>query len=166
MKVRQANTSDATQMCAVINPIITAGGTTAHEHGFDAARMISHYIAPEFALSCVVAEHGGKVLGFQSLEWCDPDWQGDGALPADWAVIATFVGNDGRGLGVGAAMFADTMRLARAAKVTVIDATIRADNAVGLRYYSKIGFVDYAMLPDVPLSDGSKIDRVRKRFDL
>ncbi len=48
----------------------------------------------------------------------------------------------------------------------MIDATIRADNASGLAYYKAMGFTDWDVLRDVPLSDGRVVDRIRKRFDL
>ena len=53
-----------------------------------------------------------RLLGFQALEWCDPDWPGDDALPADWAVIATYVDPQARQRGVGRALFAETARAA------------------------------------------------------
>ena len=47
-----------------------------------------------------------------------------------------------------------------------INATIRADNAGGLAFYTKQGFVDYGVTPAVPLADGTPVDRVHKRFSL
>ncbi len=165
-EVRQACKDDGAEMSALINPIIAMGGSTAHQSCFDAARMISHYIAPELSISCLVAKRGGQVLGFQALEWCDPDWPGEDILPTDWAVIATFVSNTARGQGVGRAIFDETVKVARASDVITIDATIRADNALGLAYYAALGFTDYGRLQDVPLRDGTRVDRIRKRFDL
>ena len=153
-------------MVRMMNQIIEAGGTTAHLSTFDDARMISHYISPPLLISCNVAVEGDEVLGFQALEWCDPNWDGPGKLPSDWAVIASFVSGVARGCGVGRALFAKTMIAAHKAGVSVIDATIRADNELGLGYYSAIGFKDYDRLKDIPLSDGTKVDRIRKRFDL
>ncbi len=157
---------DADAMSALINPIIAEGSTTAHRNGFDAARMLHHYIAPPHHISCVTAWEGDTLLGFQSLVWSDPDYNGHGKLPGDWAVIGSFVQPHGQGKGVGRAMFAVTREIARQVGVVAIDATIRADNVPGLRYYSKMGFQDFDRLNAVPLSDGTLVDRIRKRYDL
>ncbi|MEM9148767.1 MAG: GNAT family N-acetyltransferase, partial [Pseudomonadota bacterium] len=55
---------------------------------------------------------------------------------------------------------------AKNAGLIALNATIRADNRVGLAYYSRMGFQDYAVRPAVPLADGSPVDRISKRFDL
>jgi len=79
---------------------------------------------------------------------------------------ASFVASAAAGKGIGQHLFAATKKAAMDAGAAVIDATIRADNVAGLRYYSGLGFVDYDLLKDVPLQDGTRVDRVRKRFDL
>ena len=150
-------------MCAVLNPLIAAGGSTAHRRPFDAERMLHHYLAPPMLVSCVVAEVEGRVRGFQSLVRAgDPD----DPLPDGWAVIASFVAPGMEGRGIGGRMFAATRAAARAAGIVAIDATIRADNAAGLAYYTAMGFEDWDRLHAVPLSDGTPVDRIRKRFDL
>lgn len=166
LSVRAAIASDAEAMCAVLNPIIARGGTTAHQRAFDAARMTSHYLEPPLRISATVACLDGKIVGFQSLEWSNPDWQGDGTLPRDWGIIASFVENGQQGRGIGRALFAATLRAASEAGIRSIDATIRADNAAGLAYYSSLGFVDYGRFELVPLRDGTAVDRIRKRLDL
>ncbi len=163
MIIRPATLHDAPDMVAVLNPIIVAGGTTAHQRPFEVERIQSHYIAPKRKVSCMVAEDAGRVIGFQSLNWPQDN---DDSVPGGWAIIASFVAPDAAGKGVGPQLFDATKATARAAGVQVIDATIRADNVPGLRYYSGLGFVDYDLLEDVPLSDGSLVDRVRKRYDL
>lgn len=165
MRMRPATERDAEGMCRVLNPIIETGGTTAHEKTFDKERMIAEFIAPHRLVCCFLAEEDGQTLGFQSLEWCDPAWNGPGKLPEDWTVIATFVSGAARGKGVGAALFKATRSAAMHHGVTTIDATIRADNVLGLGYYSAMGFVDYDRIAGAPLSDGTMMDRIRKRFD-
>ncbi|MGX9856559.1 N-acetyltransferase family protein [Limimaricola variabilis] len=150
-------------MCAVLNPLIAAGGSTAHRRPFDAERMLHHYLAPPMLVSCIVAEVEGRVRGFQSLVRAgDPD----DPLPDGWTVIASFVAPGMEGRGIGGRMFAATRAAARAAGIVAIDATIRADNAAGLAYYTAMGFEDWDRLHAVPLSDGTPVDRIRKRFDL
>ena len=41
---------------------------------------------------------------------------------------------------------------------------IRADHAGGLAFYTRQGFVDYAVAAGAPLRNGARVDRVIKRF--
>ena len=138
MKLRSATKADAAGLCAVINPLIAAGGTTAHRNPFDVERMQRHYIAPANAVACILAEDNGEILGFQSLVW------GEGYdLPQGWTVIATFVRQGLAQRGVGTRLFGETLKAARASGVVAIDATIRRENTGGLTYYGRMGFEDY-----------------------
>lgn len=143
IRIRPATRADAPAMTDLLNAIIARGGTTAHRTPFSAERMTRDYIEQERKVSCVVAERGGRILGFQALEWADPDWTGPNPLPADWAFIATFVAIDAQGHGIGTRLFAATRAAARQAGVKAIDATIRRENAGGLAYYGRMGFADY-----------------------
>jgi L-amino acid N-acyltransferase YncA len=152
--IRPAEIRDAAAMADLLNAIIAEGGTTAHRDPFDVDRMIGDYIAPPRAIACHVAERAGAVLGFQALEWTDPAWSGANPLPADWALVATFVAIGTQGQGIGSRLFAATLVAARAAGAAAIDATIRRENRGGLAYYSRMGFVDY-------WSDGEVIAKKR-----
>ena len=158
-RVRPAVSGDAPQMVTLLNAIITAGGTTAHQTLFDDETMRAHYIAPARLISCQVAITNGRLSGFQFLGH-HPD------LPDAWGSIASFVALDKSGLGIGQKLFSATRFAAKDAGVQTIDATIRADNVPGLRYYSGLGFTDYDRLIDVALSAGTPVDRIRKRLDL
>lgn len=160
--IRPARPDDAAEMAALLNEIIAIGGTTAYEDPFDEAAMRESYVTAPSLICCTVAESDGVILGFQGLFRPLPD----DPLPADWASIATFARIGRAGGGVGRALFTETLRLARANGVATIDATIRADNASGLGFYSRMGFRDYGRLIGVPLKDGTPVDRVRKRFDI
>lgn len=150
-------------MAELINVIIGIGGTTAYEEPFDAASMDAAYISLPQLVSCFVAEDGGRIFGFQGLmRSFDPD----DPLPDNWATIGTFTQVGGTQRGIGSALFAATSQVARDAGVAVIDATIRADNAGGLAFYSRQGFIDYGRLVGVPLKDGRPVDRIRKRYDI
>lgn len=163
MIVRAAIPDDAEAMCRLLNTIIAKGGTTAHQTPFDVDRMLHHYITPPDLIRCTVAMIDDKLAGFQSLEWAMDD--GD-PMPQGWAIIASFVDGQFAGQGVGRALMDATVAAAIGAGVRTIDATIRADNASGLGYYGAMGFGDYDRLRDVPLSDGTLVDRIRKRRDL
>jgi L-amino acid N-acyltransferase YncA len=160
---RPAVPADAPQMTALLNEIIAIGGTTAHERPFDDDRMLHHYIHPERHISTIVAELDQSIAGFQMLVWPDPTI---GPMPDHWGFIASFVKVGITGKGIGRALFTATCAAARAAGCLHMDATIRADNASGLRFYSAMGFTDYDIFPAVPLRDGRLVDRIRKRFDL
>lgn len=162
LHVRPATPADAHAMAELINAIIAVGGTTAHEDPFTAAAMDAEYISLPQSISCVVAEDGGKLLGFQGLAFPYPD----DPMPPGWATIGTFARVGLTQRGVGSALFVRTLTSARAAGIAAIDATIRADNVGGLAFYSRLGFVDYDRRIAVPLKDGTPMDRVRKRFDI
>lgn len=164
IKLRPATSEDVDRLAALLNQIIKTGGTTAHLHPFDRERLLNHYLAPPSAISCFVAEVGGTIAGFQALEWSDPNWPGPDSLPADWALIASFVDADLQGRGIGKALFTKTLAAAQSAGARCIDATIRADNQGGLAFYTSLGFTDYSRLRDIPLSDGTLVDRIRKRL--
>lgn len=143
MEVRTASSRDSGPMARLINEIIAIGGTTAHRRLFDERRVLAEFIAAKRGICCFVAADGAQILGFQALEWCDPDWPGEDRLPADWAVIGTYVAPGAQGRGIGRALFLETAQAAKTAGVRFIDATIRRENAGGQAFYGSIGFVDY-----------------------
>ena len=105
-----------------------------------------------------------KILGFQSLSFAKPP---AAQSPAGyWVSISTLVEADAQGLGLGQARFEHTKSQAIVVGLDFIDATTRADNISGLHYYARLGFVDYSRLPNKPLADGRKVDRIQKRFGL
>lgn len=137
--IRAATAQDAEDMATLINEIIAIGGTTAHRTPFTPQRIASHFIAPHRGICCHVATADGVLLGFQALEWCDPDWPAiEERLPSDWAIIGTFVCASGQGRGVGRKLLAETVRIARAAGVAAIDATIRRENKGGQAFYERM----------------------------
>lgn len=140
LEIRPATPQDAGAMAKLINEIIAIGGTTAHAEPFDEAGIIDTFIAPRLAMSCFVAVNGSEIVGFQSLEWADPEWPGADPLPADWAVIATYVDPHAHKMGIGRSLFAET---AKAAGALSVDATIRKENKGGQAYYQAMGFRDY-----------------------
>lgn len=141
--IRAARDTDAEQMATLLNEIISIGGTTAHTRPFDRDRILDTFITPPRAISCVIASDADGVTGFQALEWSDPDWPGDDRLPRDWAIISTYVLTAHHGRGTGTALFGETRSAAAVTGVRFIDATIRHENAGGLAFYSRLGFVEY-----------------------
>jgi L-amino acid N-acyltransferase YncA len=155
MIVRHAVPQDAPAMAEILNAIILAGGTTAHEHEMSEEVVRLHYIdGPEVETS-VLAVEADQVIGWQSLGM----WNGE-------IHIGTFVRIGTQAKGVGASMFAATCAAAKARGLTQIIAHIRADNVPGLAYYARMGFRDIGGDPDFALEDGRVVGRVFRRFDL
>lgn len=159
MIVRRALPSDAAAMVALQNDIIRIGGTTAHQTLRTAAQVQADYIAGPEVISCQLAEEAGDVLGFQSVSRHP-------ALPEGWGDIGSYVKSGLQRGGVGQALFEATVKAVRAAGITTINATIRADNLPGLGYYTRRGFVDYGQDPGFALQDGRVVGRILKRYDL
>lgn len=155
MIVRNALPADAAAMADLLNRIIKIGGTTAHQVAKTADDVRADYIDGADCITSVVAEVDGQIIGWQAIGW----WQGD-------AHIGTFVDPDVQAKGTGAALFAETLRAAKAAGLTEIHASIRADNVPGLAYYARIGFQDIGFDPDFALNDGTKVSRISRRFML
>lgn len=142
-RIRTAKPHDASQMARIINAIIAIGGTTSHRRPFDERGIVECFLARKLGISCFVALDGTEMAGFQALEWSDPGWPGDNPLPADWALIATYVDPKFHRSGIGRRLFAQTLKAAKKAGVRTIDATIRKENRVGQAYYRRMGFQDY-----------------------
>lgn len=155
MKIRLATPADALGMMEVLNAVIAAGGTTAHETPKTVDDVRLGYVEGPEVLSSVVAEDAGEILGWQSVEL----WDGD-------PHIGSFVRPGLQAKGAGSRMFELTCELLRKRRIGHIMAYIRADNAPGLRYYSRIGFRDIGEDPDFALKDGRKVGRIYRRFDL
>lgn len=157
MHIRKAVSADAAEVSELLNEIIRAGGTTALETPLSAAEFVDWFIDGEFPLLCHVAEHDRSLVGFQSLSlYGDP--------PKGFADIGTFARMNPKTPGVGSALFPATRAAAEELGLDFINATIRADNVSGLAYYAKMGFETYDRLVQVPLQDGTPVDRIKKRF--
>ena len=162
LDIRDVRAEDAPELAELINAIIARGGTTAFEQPFTAEALRDTYLIGPQMVSAVAAVDGtsGRIEGFQILG----DFGDD--LPEGVADIGTYVSVDGKQRGVGRALFAVTCANARAAGLDAINATIRADNVGGLTYYGKMGFIDHSVKPALPLTDGTAVERICKRYAL
>jgi len=161
IEVRDARREDAAELAELLNAIIARGGTTALEDPFTPERLADAYIDGPDTLCCFVAVDrvAGRIEGFQALGRY-------AGLPLDVGDIGTFARLGGTQQGTGSALFAATRDRAVELGLAAIIATIRADNAGGLAFYAGQGFQDASITPAVPLKDGSRVDRVNKRFAL
>ena len=159
-KIRPATSADAPALAKILNDIIAAGGTTALETAVTASELDEHYISAPNCFICFIAEvFKGEAHGFQALVRSQ-------RLPVGWADIGTFTRRNPFIPGVGTALFEHTKKAAVGLGIRAINATIRADNADGLRLYDKMGFRNYQLAPAVPLLDGTAVDRISKVYRL
>lgn len=158
--VRPVTHADAPALAELLNAVIRQGGTTALEEEFTPEALDAAYLTGPAVHCCHLAvDDSGAIAGFQTLGRYP-------GLPDDVGDIATFARLGGQQRGVGSALFAATAQRARALGHSAINATIRADNAGGLAFYTRQGFADHGLTRDVPLADGTPVDRVHKRFPL
>ena len=161
MIIRPATLSDAPEMAALLNEIIRIGCTTSRQQSCT-PESIQTYVQELETTGCIhVAcdEETGAILGYQTLEYYAD-------LPKTLGNIATFSKVGGVQRGVGTALFKATLAAAPTLGFTEVDARIRADNTGGLAYYSKMGFLDHSVITDLPLDDGTLVDRISKRLVL
>ena len=157
LQTRKASENNSKDLCQILNEIIAIGGTTGFENILSESEFESVFINGPGLISCFLAENNGLILGFQSLSH-HPD------LPSGWADIATFARVNPKVRGVGTSLFEATLAFARHLDIETINATIRADNKSGLSYYSKMGFNDYSISKQIPLQDGTPVDRISKKI--
>lgn len=143
--------ADLPALVALFNAIVRAGGTTAHEEEWDLPIFKGYYFDDPVIVHTVLADD--TPIGFQAVFE-----RGEGLS------IGSFTDQANPVKGAGAVMFAATKAAAIKAGYPWIDAKIRADNVPGLAYYSKMGFEDFKVVKDVPLADGTPMDRVTKRL--
>lgn len=158
LHIRRAAGLDCRAMATLLNEIIAIGGTTAKVTPVTADDL-ANSMAKADAVWHLAEDAKGALLGFQYTS-PHPD------IPEDAVDIATFVRVGQTGLGIGSALFRATCDAARAMGYAKIDAVIRADNEGGLAYYQSRGFETIKLLPQMELSDGSRVDKIWKRYAL
>ena len=159
--VRPATDADAPALAELLNAIIARGGTTSLETLFTPEQLAAAYLTGPRVISSFVAfdRETGEALGFQILTR-------ETYVPENWGDIGTFARVGGTQRGVGSALFAATRERARELGLAGLNAQIRADNHGGLAFYGRMGFQDYHIDAAVPLSDGTPVDRITKRYPL
>lgn len=158
--LRPMGQADVPALVALLNHTIGLGGTTAYEDAFDADGFASEFLTDPVLVSSIVAvTDAGTPVGFQVLYAGEEEG-------VRFVSIASFADQRERFPGVGQALFPVTLAAARAHGGTFIRATIRADNVPGLAYYRGLGFRDHSVTPQVPLKDGTPVDRIETRYPL
>ena len=159
LAVRPYAPGDEGPLCDVLNAIIAAGGTTAHETPFTPEGLIDHLLAGARVQCGHVVLEDGVPVGFQSVTR-------NPKLPQGWGDMSSFTRRAPKVPGAGRALFAATRARAGALGLVALNATIRADNTGGLAYYQSRGFETYAHHSAQRLANGELVDKVSKRYDL
>ena len=158
--IRRAGALDAGPVADLINLIIAQGGTTAMTTALRREDIIDYMAEyPGRAAWHLAEDDDGLILGVQ---WIEPHDD----LPQDAADIATFTRPGHTQMGIGSQLFRQTCHAAKQLGYTWINATIRADNAGGLAYYQSRGFEEYRMGRAIQLNDGTRVNKISKRYDL
>lgn len=158
--IRPGTQADLRQTAELLNEIIAIGGTTALTAPMTRDDLAGWLFAnPTRSTWHVAINDAGELRGFQWIGvWPE--------LPPEACDIATFVKSGSTGLGIGSRLFTATTQAAIDLGYDWINANIRADNTGGLTYYQSRGFRDWGNLNGISLGDGSKVDKILKRYDL
>lgn len=155
MIARDMTLADVPACVAIVNHTILLGGTTAYEAPFSESGFAAHYFDEPAVSNVALAQ--GRIVGFQGAFDV-----GDGLYS-----IGTFTDRVQPVKGAGRALFKKTLADCRARGGAAILAKITSDNTGGLAFYSRMGFVDWQIVPgDFTRADGTVVDRIIKRFDL
>ena len=159
--VRKAEYGDIKKMSNILNEIINEGGLTLQNSITTPVDFKRDYFTNPFSLCNHVATQGTKIIGFQFLEWSDPNWPGVDKLPSDWGLIATYVSKNVRGLGVGKQLFEATRLTSNGKGMCSISATMNSTNKGAIGYYESLGVCEY-----FTFENEYKQTCISKRFDL
>ncbi len=160
IKTRDTLREDVPQLCLLLNEIISMGGTTSMRTQLTEGDFLSYYLSGAGFISCVTAlSDSGDPIGFQSLSHVK-------YIPATWGDIATFTKPGISQRGVGTTLFAHTLSSAQSLGLEAINATVRSYNTGGLRYYQKMGFIEYKREPATPLESQSSAEMIFHKRDV
>lgn len=140
MIVRNAVLADAEQMSGLLKEL-TAAGKRRRKSPNSEAFVRQNYIENDAKIRCSVADEDGVILGFQSLQRAEAGntW---GVEPG-WGFIGTHVRPSAARRGVGRALFAASLKAAKDASLSKVEATIANNNPEALAYYEAMGFRTY-----------------------
>ena len=159
--VRKAEYGDIKKMSNILNEIINEGGLTRQRSKTTSVDFKRNYFTNPLSLCIHVATQGTKIIGFQFLEWSDPNCSGIDKLPSDWGLIATYVSKTVRCLGVGKQLFEATRLASNDKGMRSISATMNSTNEGAIGYYESLGFCEY-----FTFENEYKQTCISKRFDL
>ena len=103
--VRKVRSDDVIEISNILNEIIVEGGKTLNNNTMTPLEFEKVYFKSQFALCGHVAIQAKSIIGFQLLEWSDPNWAGVDKLPSDWGLISTYIKKMLDGLVLGSSCF-------------------------------------------------------------
>ncbi|MGB0797787.1 MAG: GNAT family N-acetyltransferase [Planktomarina sp.] len=159
LTIRAARLSDAPAIIELINQIIEQGGSTAYQTPWTDEFTLKKMQTDTDRSSWIVALKGDTLMGFQYF-------QPHPELPKDAPSIATFVRIGAVKMGIGSALFHETLKAAHAIGYTWINATILEHNTGGHSYYASRGFQIWNIDTKASLEDGTQVTKISRRYDL
>ena len=159
--IRKVRSDDVIEISNILNEIIVEGGKTLNNNTMTPLEFEKVYFKSQFALCGHVAIQAKSIIGFQLLEWSDPNWAGVDKLPSDWGLISTYIKKNARRLTAGKQLFHATKLYASKTHMISIIATVGIFNKVAIKFYESLGFYEYERFEN----DGNQYC-VAKRFDL
>ena len=91
ISVRSVRSDDIIGVSNILNEIIVEGGKTLHNNVMTPLEFEKYYLKSQFSICCHVAIQAQSIIGFQLLEWSDPNWSGVDKLPSNWGLISTYI---------------------------------------------------------------------------
>ena len=89
--VRSVRSDDVIGIFNILNEIIIEGGKTLHNNTMKPLEFEKHYLKSQFTVCGHVAIQEKSIIGFQLLEWSDPNWSGVYKLPSNWGLISAYI---------------------------------------------------------------------------
>ena len=158
LTIRDVRPDDAEAIVAILNPIIEAGTYTAFDTPFSAddERDYILNLSERSIFLVAVAEPGGAIVGFQSLE---PFASYTRAFD-HVGILGTYVDLEQRRLGIAGTLFEATFEAALDKGYEKLFTFIRADNPAALKAYTSRGFQIVGIAERQAKIEGRYIDEV------
>jgi L-amino acid N-acyltransferase YncA len=154
--IRRATVEDAAAISSIWEAVCSERVYTAVNRPFTPEQERSYIASLSDREGLFVAEEGGQVLGFQSLErWANYTDSFDHV-----GVMGTFLLPESRRRGIGRRLAALTLGFARENGYEKIVVYVRAGNAAARAFYSRLGFAAKGRLERQVKIDGQYEDEI------
>ena len=141
--VRSVRSDDVIGISNILNEIIIEGGKTLHNNTMKPLEFEKYYLKSQFTVCGHVAIQEKSIIGFQLLEWSDPNWSGVDKLPSNWGLISTYIKKNARRLSAGKQLFHATKLYVSKTKMFSIIATVGLFNKGANEFHESLGFYEY-----------------------
>jgi L-amino acid N-acyltransferase YncA len=145
IRVRDVLLDDAREICAILNAIIDDGSYTSMtgKQTVFGQRRFMRSLPRRSSYLAAVSAHTGRVLGVQDVLPSRPEQPFRHV-----GEISTFVCLEHTGMGVGRALFRETVSRLGTLGYRKLIAMVRGDNAGAQSYYAHLGFRHIGILRD------------------